>query len=429
MIERYQSTKMRNIWSEKAKFDAFLRVEIASLDAFAQLGVIPKVDVEAIKTKATFNLQTISEIEAVVKHDVIAFTEAVMQFLGDEKKWFHYGLTSTDVVDSANSIRLQQANQLIEQRLTHFIDVLKSQAIRFKDIPCIGRTHGMHAEITSFGLKWALWYDEMQRNLRRFQEARRDIEVVKLSGAVGNFAHTPMIVEERVAQSLGLDYARISTQVLSRDRHAAYLFSITQIALTIEKIATEIRHLSRSEVAEVSEHFSSKQKGSSAMPHKRNPIASENMCGCARLVKSHLNVALDNENLWHERDISHSSAERVILEDATSLIEYMLTRYATVLEELDVNIHQMQDNMLANGRIVFSSRVMHALIQKGVHRSIAYGWMQQAAFEAIQSHSDFKTVCEKTEVIQYLSKAELEACFDVTYYLKNVANLYERVGL
>ena len=320
MIERYARKKLRNLWSDKTRFQHMLDVELATTFAFSQIGIVPKEDYEKMLKNATFEVDRILEIEKETHHDVIAFTKAVTENLQDEGKWLHYGLTSTDVVDTALALTLKNVNDILEDDLKTFLSVLKKQAIKYKMTPCMGRTHGMHAEVTSFGLKWALWYDEMMRNYMRWKAARKVIEVGKISGAVGNFANIPCRVEEIVCAKLGLDFAKISTQVISRDRHCEYMYCLAQIASTLEKIAIEIRHLSRTEVKEVEEYFAKGQKGSSAMPHKRNPIASENICGCARVVKSNLMVAFDNNILWHERDISHSSAERIILADTTTLI-------------------------------------------------------------------------------------------------------------
>nr|MCR5231087.1 adenylosuccinate lyase [Acholeplasmatales bacterium] len=321
MIDRYSRKVMRDIWTEENKFDAYLKVEISNAKAWASLGVVPNEDLPKLD-KATFNIPRIKEIEEVTKHDVVAFTRCVGESLGDEKKWIHYGLTSTDVVDTANGYLLKQANNILRKDIDDIIAVLKKRAIEFKFTPCIGRTHGMHADITSFGLKWALWYEDMQRCRERFEYACKEVEVGKLSGAVGNFANIPPQIEEFVCNDLGIDYAKISTQVLQRDRHAHYMSCLALVASELEKMALEVRNLSRQEVKETEEAFSKGQKGSSAMPHKRNPISSENICGCARVIRGYMDTTYQNIALWHERDISHSSTERIILPDATSLHAY-----------------------------------------------------------------------------------------------------------
>ena len=377
MIERYARKKLRNLWSDKTRFRHMLDVELATTFAFSQIGIVPKEDYEKMLKNATFEVDRILEIEKETHHDVIAFTKAVTENLQDEGKWLHYGLTSTDVVDTALALTLKNVNDILEDDLKTFLSVLKKQAIKYKMTPCMGRTHGMHAEVTSFGLKWALWYDEMMRNYMRWKAARKVIEVGKISGAVGNFANIPCRVEEIVCAKLGLDFAKISTQVISRDRHCEYMYCLAQIASTLEKIAIEIRHLSRTEVKEVEEYFAKGQKGSSAMPHKRNPIASENICGCARVVKSNLMVAFDNNILWHERDISHSSAERIILADTTTLIDYMLNRYQGILENLTVFPDKMLKNIHITHGAVFSGHLVNVLVEKGMNRMEAYDIVQE----------------------------------------------------
>jgi len=427
LLERYSTLEMKELWSEEERYADFLKVELASLKALAELGIVPYDDYVKIRDNASFDVDKIKELEKVTKHDVIAFTRNVSMSLGEEKKWFHYGLTSTDVVDSAQSLQLKASNEIILQEYNAFLEALKTKALTYRYTPCIGRTHGMHAEVTSFGLKWALYYDEGMRILREFQEARKLIEVVKLSGAVGNFTVIPMEVESMVAKELNLGYALISTQVLSRDRHTSYLFVLAKMASLIEKIATEVRHLSRTEVREVSEYFEIGQKGSSAMPHKQNPIASENMCGCSRIMRSYLNVAFENNILWHERDISHSSTERIMLVDATTLIHYMLRRYRSVLNKLVVYPNRMLKNISMSNNIVFSSRVLSALINKNWSREDAYDLVQKLAFIAYEQDLDFKDVCIQN--IKVLSKDEILECFDISYYLRNVDKIYERVGL
>lgn len=429
MISRYSTPEMEKLWTDKNKFAKFLTIEIASLKALSKLGIIPESDYMKIKDNATFDVARIKELEQITKHDVIAFTRAVSENLGEEKKWFHYGLTSTDVVDSANSLLLHEANEIIIKRLNRFLDVIKAKAYQYKYTPCIGRTHGIHAEVTSFGLKWVLYYDELLRLMNNFKQARSNVEVIKLSGAVGTFSIIPPQVEVLVSEDLGLNYAKISTQVLSRDRHATYIFSLAQIASLMEKMATEIRHLSRTEVHEVAEYFASGQKGSSAMPHKRNPIACENICGCARVMKSYIQVAMENNTLWHERDISHSSAERIILVDATTLIDYMLKRFAEVIDKLVVYEDQMLKNISLTNNVIFSSQVLNTLINKGVARDDAYDMIQPLTFKAYDNNLDFKEVLLSSDVNKVLNNDEINECFNVSNYLKNIDKIYERVGL
>ncbi len=382
MILRYSREKMRKIWSDENKFNTFLNVEILSCYAWSELGIIPKEDVDKIKAKAKVDLDRIAELEAITRHDVIAFTRSISETLGDEKKWVHYGLTSTDVVDTTNGVLLKQANDIIYDDIIKFMDVLKEKALRYKDTPCIGRTHGIHADITSFGLKWVLWHEEMKRNLERFNMARRDIECGKISGAVGNFVNVEPFIQDYVCEKLGISSANISTQVLQRDRHAFYIATLALIATTLEKIATEIRSLQRTEIHEVEEAFKAGQKGSSAMPHKRNPISSENICGCARVMRGYMTPAYEDIPLWHERDISHSSVERIILPDATELLDYMLNRYQDVLSNLVVYEDQMLDNINKTDGAIFSQRVMNALIEKGLSREEAYDLVQILAMKS-----------------------------------------------
>lgn len=428
MIDRYARKELKDLWSDEARFKNMLQVELASTNAFCKIGVVPLSDYQQMKENAKFDVERIREIESVTHHDTIAFTKAVMENLGEEAKWLHYGLTSTDVVDTALGLTMKQVNEILSADLEKFAQVLKEKALLYKDTPCMGRTHGMHAEITSFGLKWALWYDEMMRNIERFNHARKMVEVGKISGAVGNFANTSSEIEELVCEELGIGYALISTQVLSRDRHSEYIYVLSQIASTIEKIATEIRHLSRSEVKEVEEYFSKGQKGSSAMPHKRNPIASENMCGVARVVRSYLNVAFDNNILWHERDISHSSAERIILADATTLVDYMLNRYMKVLDYLTVFKEQMLKNINLTNGCIFSGRVVNALVEKGISRNEAYDFVQQKAMIALEKNESLFKLLKESAVFNILGE-NLEECFDINFYLKGVKTIYKRLEL
>ena len=430
MIKRYSSKQFEDIFSDQNRFNNYLLIEEAVIEAYFKLGLIPEKDYLEIVKKAHVDLKSIEELEAITKHDVIAFTRSISLQLGEEKKWFHYSLTSTDVVDSAQSLTLKTANEQILEDLNTLMIVVKEKAYEYKDQPIMGRTHGMHAEITSFGLKWALWYDELKRCKERFLEERKRIEVIKLSGAVGNYANIPMEVEEYVAKKLGMEYAKISTQVLSRDRHAGYIFSLAQIASCLEKMATEIRHLSRSEISEVQEPFSKGQKGSSAMPHKKNPIGCENICGCARLMRSYVDVALEDNNLWHERDISHSSAERIILPDACTLLDYMLKRFTGICKDLVVNTEKMNENILLHYGVTYSGGVLTKLINKGMSREEAYDLIQPIAFKALNEKKLFRhLLIEDAEVSKVLTKKEITECFDENNYLKNVKRIYKRLGI
>lgn len=430
MIERYTREEMGRIWSEENKYDAWLEVEILACEAWSELGVIPKEDVQQLRENASYDMNRILEIEQETRHDVVAFTRAVSETLGEEKKWVHYGLTSTDVVDTAQSYRIKQANDIIRKDLHQFIDILKGKAIEHKHTVMMGRTHGVHAEPTTFGLKLALWYEEMKRNLARFEEAARDIEYGKLSGAVGTYANIDPFVEKYVCEKLGLRPAPVSTQTLQRDRHAAYISTLALIATSIEKFATEIRGLQKTETREVEEFFAKGQKGSSAMPHKRNPIGSENMTGMARVMRGYMMTAYENVALWHERDISHSSAERIILPDATIAINYMLNRFSKLIKNLTVFPENMKRNIHRTHGVIFSQRVLLALIDKGMSREQAYDLVQPKAMEAWETETHFKQLIEKEAAItDLLSEEEINDCFDYTYHLKNVDAIFERIGL
>ena len=430
MINRYSRPVMAKIWTDQNKFESYLKVEILACEAFSKLGVVPESDLEKIKKNASFDLKRIYEIEEVTRHDVVAFTRAVSETLGEEKKWIHYGLTSTDVVDTANGYLLKQANEILRDDLVRFMEVLKKKALLYKNTPCIGRTHGIHADITTFGLKWALWYEDMKRNLERFDNAAKIIECGKISGAVGNFANAPIVMQDYVCEQLGIQSAAISTQTLQRDRHAQYMSTLALIGTTMEKIATEIRHLQRSEVHEAEEPFKKGQKGSSAMPHKRNPITSENICGCARVLRGYMVTSYENVALWHERDISHSSTERIILPDATILLDYMLNRYANLLDNLVVYEDQMLKNIYLTNKVIFAQRVMTTLISKGLSREEAYDTVQPISMEAYNNNLDYQELLSKNEkIMSILTKEELDSCFTLDYYQKNVEAIYKRVNI
>ncbi|MBD5284102.1 MAG: adenylosuccinate lyase [Bacteroides sp.] len=427
MIERYGRDVMRQIWTEENKFNAYLKVELLAAEAWRELGVVPPEDIEKLNAKATFNIDRIKEIELQTRHDIVAFTRTVSESLGEERKWIHYGLTSTDVVDTANGYIFRQANEIIKDDLRRFSEMLKRQALRFKYTPCIGRTHGIHADITSFGLKWVLWHEEMRRNIERFDRASRGVEVGKISGAVGNFANIPPFVQDYVCEHLGIDSADISTQVIQRDRHAYYMATIALIGATIEQMALEVRNLQRTEVHEVEESFGKGQKGSSAMPHKRNPIGSENMCGCARVLRGYMQTAYDNVALWHERDISHSATERILMPDATILLDYMLNRMMSILENLVVFEDQMKANIYRTNGVIFAQRVMNALIEKGFVREKAYDTVQPIAMRAMAEGRPYaELLAEDPTVSSMLTPEELEACFTLDYYMKNVDYIYKR---
>lgn len=432
MIERYSRPEMRAIWTEENKFKAWLEVEILACEAWSKLGVIPEEDVKKLWENASFDIERIYEIEQETRHDVVAFTRAVSETpaLGEEKKWVHYGLTSTDVVDTALSYLLRQANEILEKDIEDFIAILADKAREHKDTVCMGRTHGVHAEPTTFGLKLALWHEEMKRNLARFRAAKQEVAYGKISGAVGTYANIDPFVEKYVCEKLGLSAAPISTQTLQRDRHAEYMATLALIATSLEKFATEIRGLQKSEMREVEEAFAKGQKGSSAMPHKRNPIGSENICGLSRVIRGHMLSAYENVPLWHERDISHSSVERVILPDATMLLNYMLRRFGNIVKNLTVFPENMKRNMDRTFGLIYSQQVMLKLIEKGMSREKAYDTVQPRAMQAWEEQRSFRAIVEEdATVTSTLTKEELDSCFDYRYHLKHVDTIFERLGL
>lgn len=430
MISRYTRPEMAAIWTDQNKFEAWLQVELYACEAWSELGVIPKEDVAILWEKASFDVERILEIEQETRHDVIAFTRAVSETLGEEKKWVHYGLTSTDVVDTALSYLIKQANDILEADLDRFIDILAEKAKAHKYDIMMGRTHGVHAEPTTFGLKLALWYEEMKRNKKRFMAARETIEFGKMSGAVGTFANIDPFIESYVCDKLGIQAAPISTQTLQRDRHAEYMSTLALIATSIEKMATEIRGLQKTETREVEEFFAKGQKGSSAMPHKRNPIGSENMTGLARVIRGHMVTAYENVPLWHERDISHSSAERIILPDATSLLNYMLNRFGNIVKNLTVFPDNMRRNMDRTFGIIFSQRILLALIEKGWSREAAYDAVQPKAMKAWEEETMFRTLIEQdVEMGALFTSEELDELFDPSHHVRRVDVIFERCGL
>ncbi|MFA7075397.1 MAG: adenylosuccinate lyase [Candidatus Izemoplasmatales bacterium] len=428
MIDRYSRPKMKKIWSDNSKFDVFLDIEILNAEALNHLGIINDEELLLIKNNAKYSLKRVKELEKDTKHDVIAFTRAVSESLGPEKRFIHYGLTSTDLVDTANGVLLKKANKIIKQDILDFLKVLKTKAYEYKETFCIGRTHGIHADITVFGLKFALWYDELLRNYHRFIKASKEIAVGKISGAVGNYAFTDTEIERYVCRSLGIDTVNISTQTLQRDRHANYLSSLVLLASTLEKIALEIRHLQRTEVNEVREPFSMNQKGSSAMPHKKNPIVSENITGITRVLRGYMLSAFEDIPLWHERDISHSSVERIILPDSTVLIDYMFNRYIQVIKNLNVYPENMLKNIFLTKGIIFSQRVLTKLLDKKVSREAAYDKVQILANKAYEEQKDFIELIKEDEFIKtQLEKDEIKELFDLDFYKIKVDYIYKKV--
>src|SRR3954470_6474277 len=389
MINRYTLPEMGALWSERNKFQKWLDVEIAVCEVHAEMGVIPKEALEEIKSRARFTVERINEIEKTTDHDVIAFTTNLAENIGSASRFVHYGLTSSDVVDTANALLLREACDILLKKIDSLLDVLKRRAFEFKDTPQIGRTHGIHAEPTSFGLVWALWYSEMQRNKRRLTDAREAVAVGKISGAVGAFAHLDPSVEERVCKRLGLKAADVSTQVIQRDRYAEYLSTLAIIASTLEKIALQVRHWQRTEVREAQEFFKAGQKGSSAMPHKRNPILSERICGMARTIRANSVVGLENVALWHERDISHSSAERIVLPDSSATLDYMLAKTTGLIDNLVVYPEHMLKNLDITHGLVYSGQLLLALTQKGISREDAYSWTQRNAMKVWDEGGDY----------------------------------------
>ena len=430
MISRYTRPEMAALWTDEKKYECWLEVELAADEAWSKLGHIPAEDVEKLRKNAKFDLDRIAEIEAVTKHDVIAFTRTVSESLGDEKKWVHYGLTSTDVVDTAYGYQLKQVNDHLRKDLEEFKEIIANQARKYKDTVCMGRTHGVHAEPTTFGLKLARWYSEIKRDIERFEHAAAGVEAGKISGAVGTFANIDPFIEEYVCKKLGIRPQEVSSQVLPRDLHAEYLSALALIATSLEEFATEIRGLQKSETREVEEHFAKGQKGSSAMPHKRNPIGSENICGLARVVRGHMVTAYENVALWHERDISHSSAERIILPDTTILIDYMLHRFGNIVKNLTVFPENMKRNMDRTFGLIYSGRVLLKLIDTGMSREAAYDLIQPKTAQSWDEQRPFRPLLEAdSEVTSRLSKEDLDDAFDYHWHLKHVDDIFKRVGL
>ncbi len=428
MIPRYTRPEMARIWSDENRFRTWLAVEVAATETLAEAGLVPKDAARAIRERADFSVARIHEIEAEVRHDVIAFTTAVAEIVGPHARWFHYGLTSNDVVDTAQALLIKQASEVIEKALQRLAEVLERRAWEFKDTPMIGRTHGIHAEPITFGFKIANWYSETQRNIARFAAAAEDMRVGKFSGAVGIFAHLTPELEERICARLGLKAAAVSSQVIQRDRHAAYLATLAVIASTLDKIATEVRHLQRTEVREAEEFFSEKQKGSSAMPHKRNPVTAEQISGLARVVRSNAQAGFENVALWHERDISHSSVERVILPDSTTLTDYLLSKTTNLIDTLFVYPERMRANLESTHGLIFSGQLLLDLVEHGVSREDAYRLVQSHAMRAWKEGLDFhEQVLADEEITSRVPRRQIEHAFNLQRQLKNVDKIFTRV--
>lgn len=430
MIERYTSAPMKKLWSEHNEWATILKVEIAALEAMVELGEAPQWALDDVKAKADFTVERIHEIERETNHDIIAFLTNVAENVGDASKYVHKGLTSSDVKDTAICFMLKEAADILLGLLRELREVLRRRAVEFRSTPCVGRTHGIHAEPMTFGLKLLLWSAEIERDIDRIEHAQKIIAVGKLSGAVGTYSNIDPRVEEIVCQKLGLQRAPLATQVIQRDRHAEYLSALAIASSTLEKMATELRNLQRTDIREAEEFFSKGQKGSSAMPHKRNPITSERICGLARLVRSNLQAAIENNTLWHERDISHSSVERVILPDSTIILDYQLRLMIKLIDRLLVYPEAMLHNLNRTGGLIFSQRLLLELVNKGVLREDAYVMVQRNAMKRWLEGEDFRTNVERDEEIgKYLTREEIEACFDVNWYLRRVDEIYQRFGL
>ncbi len=428
VIPRYTRAEMARIWSDENRFRTWLAVEVAATETLAEAGLVPKEAAKAIRERADFRVERIQEIEAEVRHDVIAFTTAVAEIVGPHARWFHYGLTSNDVVDTAQALLVREASSVIAQDLQHLADVLERRAWEFKDTPMVGRTHGIHAEPITFGFKIANWYSETQRNIARFLSAAEDMRVGKFSGAVGIFAHLTPELEEKICARLGLKAAAVSSQVIQRDRHAQYLATLAVIASTLDKIATEIRHLQRTEVREAEEFFSEKQKGSSAMPHKRNPVTAEQISGLARVVRGNAQAGFENVALWHERDISHSSAERIILPDSTTLIDYLLSKTTNLIDTMFVYPDRMRANLESTRGLIFSGQLLLDLVEHGVSREDAYRLVQGHAMHSWKEALDFRElVLSDREIVDRVPRKKIDYAFNLQRQLKNVDKIFARV--
>ncbi|MEN2984988.1 MAG: adenylosuccinate lyase [Dictyoglomaceae bacterium] len=428
MLDRYCRKELKEIWSDENRYSLWLKVELAFLKARAFYGEIPIEIVEDIEKKAKFSVKEIREIEKETNHEVIAFLSNVSQYVGKGSEYIHQGLTSSDIMDTAFSLQILSSLSYIEQDILILLDILKEKALEYKDLPMIGRTHGMHAEPITLGFKFLGWWSELERDLERLKRARENIRFGKFSGVVGTLAHIEPKVEVKACEILGLKPEPVATQVIPRDRHAEVMYSLAMLATTLERIAQEIRHLQRTEVGELEEPFREKQKGSSAMPHKRNPILSERICGLARVIRGYLITALENIPLWHERDISHSSAERVIFPDATSLLDYLLNLMISIIKDLKINKEKIWKNLEMNQGVFYSQNLLIALTEKGIPRDIAYSWIQEDSFRSMNDNISFKEVVLKDErIINKLSKEEIEKCFSLDSFLKNIDIIYNRI--
>lgn len=430
MIERYSLPKMKGIWQEEFKFKTILDIEILALEALAKLKAVPSQAVKRIRKKAKFDLKEIQKIEEKTQHDVVAFVTNVAQYIGSDAKYLHFGLTSSDILDTTLGVQLKAAADILIDDINRLLKALAKKAKTYKDTACVGRTHGVHAEPTTFGLKLALWYDEMQRNLTRLKLAKEEAAVGKISGAVGTFANIDPRVESYICKKLGLKPAKISTQIIQRDIYAVFMAKIAIVGSSLEKFATEIRHLQRTEVLEAEEPFDKGQKGSSAMPHKRNPVICERICGLSRLLRGNALAAMENIALWHERDISHSSVERVIMPDSTLALDYMLNKFIQVIEGLNVYPQNMMANLIKTKGLIFSQRVLLSLMDSGMPRTEAYDIVQRAAMKTWKEGIDFKkSLMLNNEVLKRLNEKELDKIFDLNYYLRKVNVIFKRVGL
>lgn len=430
MIERYTNPEMGRIWTLQHEFEVMLEVEITACEAMAELGQIPVEAAKNIREKAQFNLERVKEIEKVTNHDIIAFLTNVAEYVGEDSKYIHKGLTSSDVKDTALGIMMKKSAELILEDLKNLRDVLKRQAQKYKHTVCIGRTHGIHAEPMTLGLKFALWYDEICRDIERVEHAKKVVAVGKLSGAVGTYSNIDPRIEEITCKKLGIEPVKLATQVIQRDRHAEYMTTLAIVASTFEKIATELRNLQRTDIREVEEYFQPGQKGSSAMPHKRNPITGERITGMARLVRGNAIAAMEDITLWHERDISHSSVERVILPDSTINVDYCCRKLTNLVDELLVYPEAMMENLNKTGGLIFSQRIMLAVVSKGVLREDAYKWVQRNAMARWLKGEDFRTNVEKDpDITKYLTKEEIDNCFDYQWFLRNVDMIMARFGI
>ncbi|MBP8717624.1 MAG: adenylosuccinate lyase [Candidatus Atribacteria bacterium] len=428
MIDRYSLEPMKSLWEENQKYDSWLKVELAVCEARKELGILEEDTFNIIKKKSTYSIDRINELEKVMKHDVLAFVSNVGENLGEYSRYFHQGLTSSDILDTSLALILKKSSSIIIKDINEVINILRELAFQHKDTIMIGRTHGVHAEPITLGFKFSLWYSEMMRNLKRMKTAKEEVSYGKISGAVGTFAHLEPQIEEMVCKKLGLKPEKISSQIIQRDHHAYFLCILAVIASSLEKFATEIRSLQRTEILELEEGFSSNQKGSSAMPHKKNPVICERICGLSRVLRGYAVSALENNNLWHERDISNSSVERIILPDSTILLDYMLHKFIGVLANLKVKQERMKNNLEITRGLIFSQRVMIELTKKGVPREKAYQLVQDIALKSWENENDFKEMILKhQEINKYLTREQIISCFDYNYFIRNIDYIYQRL--